>query len=224
MRLIDSYHKFNWKTRFIPVSTFIILALFILQGCAQPAQDSILEDSTVDEQVQPGGVEQEDEAEPEPINDTGEEDSYPPIATLAPDALVELLAEAQERDQVVVINFWATWCPPCLAEMPYFIRFYEEYDQDKVLFLSITADHIDTLETAVRPYQEQENLPFPIYVLVGMDPTPYSEKIGFELSGALPVTIIYDNNGELVQSWEREIKYEELEEAVNPLLQTPSSQ
>ena len=215
LNLIDSFQRCYIKTGYILTGSFVMLLIFILQGCTQPDQDNILEDSAVYEHMA--------EPETDQVSESGEDSSveevsYPPITTLPAEDLAELLAAAQENNQAVVINFWATWCPPCLAEMPYFIRFYEEYDRDKVLFLSITADHIDTLDSAVRPYQRQENLPFPIYVLVGMDPAPYSENIGFELSGALPVTLVYDSNGELVQSWEREIKYEELDEVVSPLI------
>lgn len=203
-----------------------IMATGSLLGCSapDPVVDSETEDAVTIEEApaEEAAPEEAAHADGEPASEEVSEDidvsALPPITTLAAEDLEVMLVEARDADQVVVINFWATWCPPCLAEMPYFVQFYEEYDGDEVRFISITADHIDTLDSAIRPYQAQENLPFPIYILEGMDPAPYAEVVDFALTGALPVTLVYDSEGELTQSWEREIGFEDLEAAVEPLL------
>lgn len=134
------------------------------------------------------------------------------------DALAQLLEDAQGT--VTVVNFWATWCPPCLNEMPYFVEFYEEYAGDDVTFISVTADAPRTIDTAVLPYMTGEDIPFHVYVMEGIQPPDVAEALDITFRGALPVTVVFDQEGEVVIQWDEEITLADLEEAVEPLLET----
>ena len=137
------------------------------------------------------------------------------IQAVSPEELGKIVAE--NGDRPTLINFWATWCPPCLKEMPEFVRFVEEYPDEKVRFLSVSVDHPDTIERRVRPYVEEEDLPFSVWVYAGM-PDEAAEHLPFALGGAVPVTVVLDANGEVVRLWEEEIVFDDLETAVGPLL------
>lgn len=65
------------------------------------------------------------------------------------------------RGQKVLINFWATWCPPCRAEMPHMQRFYEDFNNE-VVILAVNMTSIDKGMDAILPFIEEFKLTFPI--------------------------------------------------------------
>lgn len=144
-------------------------------------------------------------------------ESAPPAIILTDAALLETLLN-DAKGTVTVLNFWATWCPPCVKEMPDFAKFYTHFDKDKVTFVSLSANDPDKIEEEVRPFQEEKDLPFPIYVLNANNPEAFYRALRVELSGALPATIIYGKDGLPVQVWEKDTTFAELKEAVEPLL------
>lgn len=88
-------------------------------------------------------------------------------------------------DKVVVINFWATWCPPCVAEMPSFQELYNAYG-DRVSFLFVANDEKDKVEK----YMKRKNYNFPVYYQVSRPAKQLQ-------SSSLPTTFILDKNGEI---------------------------
>lgn len=144
------------------------------------------------------------------------DEALPPVTMANAESLKKLLDEAKGR--VVVVNLWATWCPPCVEEMPYFVELFTKYKDKPLTFISVTADAKDTLESAVLPFQKKQALPFPIYLLDERDPDALTSVFGKELSGALPETLIYDKSGALKKVWEGEVTLAELEAEIGPLL------
>lgn len=125
----------------------------------------------------------------------------------------------QGRGKIVVLNFWATWCPPCVAEMPEIASFYKGYPRDQVDLYAISLDASDEITTTVEPFIKQRQLPFPVSVLVERDIETLSKTIGVEISGVLPTTIIYDPSGKPVRVWEEAVTREDLDTAVQTILQ-----
>ena len=90
------------------------------------------------------------------------------------------------RGKVVFINFWATWCPPCIAEMPSINKLYDVYrDNENVVF--IMADVDNKYEQSVK-FMEDKDLTLPVHV-------PAGEIPGDWLGGAIPTTVILDKTG-----------------------------
>ena len=118
----------------------------------------------------------------------------PNSLTAAPDFSVATLAArplslADFRQRVVLLNFWATWCPPCREEMPSMERLYQRY---KDRGLAILALSIDKNAGAVPPFVASFRLTFPI----GLDPkSAVAQAYGMR---ALPTTVLIDRVGQVV--------------------------
>ena len=93
----------------------------------------------------------------------------------------------------IIINFWATWCPPCRSELPYFDRFYTEYG-DKVEFMMIDLTD-GTRETAegVLAFIEENGYTFPVYY-----DSDTSAALTYQIS-SIPLTVLIDEDGNIVE-------------------------
>ncbi len=70
----------------------------------------------------------------------------------------EPLALADLRGKIVVLEFWATWCPPCRTTIPHLIEMYKAYKDKGVVFISLTSEPRETVE----PFVRKMNMPYPI--------------------------------------------------------------
>ena len=114
------------------------------------------------------------------------------------------------KGDVIVMNFWATWCPPCRAEMPGLNRFYETHRDDGVVILAINAQ--ESVET-VRPFIDANGFTFPVLLdLHGQVAQQYSTR-------SFPTTFIIDREGTIQHVQTGEISEKELDAIVLPLLQ-----
>jgi len=90
------------------------------------------------------------------------------------------------QNQVVVVNFWATWCPPCVAEMPDFQALYDEYGT-KVVFLFVTNED----RAVVDAFMKKKSFTLPVYY--PQNATPAVLK-----SSTIPATFVIGKSGEIV--------------------------
>lgn len=95
-----------------------------------------------------------------------------------------ILELADYEGQVVVVNVWATWCPPCVIETPGFVDLAEEFQGD-VQFLGISADQ-DT--SAIRPFAERYGVTYPLLVGPNLSGPPIDASV-------LPTTMVIDRQG-----------------------------
>ncbi len=116
------------------------------------------------------------------------------------------------KGKVILVNFWATWCPPCLAEIPEFIKWQKEYENKGLQIIGIT--YPPTNRAKVRTFVRKVKINYPI--LIGSKKT----KALFDSGKNLPLMVIIDKEGNIKELIEGILFSEEFDEKVKPLLKT----
>ncbi len=116
-------------------------------------------------------------------------------------------------DKLRLINVWATWCGPCVAEFPEFITMNRMYRKRDFEFISISADGIDKQKKALQYLQKQE-ASNKNYIFSGDDNYKLIDAIDSKWPGALPYTILVEPGGKIVYSKEGSIDPAELKKAI----------
>jgi len=101
---------------------------------------------------------------------------------------------AQKSDTTYIINFWATWCKPCVAELPYFLELEKKYKDQKYKFIFVSLDFPKQIEKKLVPFLEKNPLPGEVIVLDDSDSNNWIPKVDPKWSGAIPATIVYNGD------------------------------
>lgn len=121
-----------------------------------------------------------------------------------------------QNDTLYVVNFWATWCAPCIQEVPYFEQIGQKYKDKKVKVLMVSMDFPNQLESRVIPFIEKQNMKNEVVLLDDPRQNKWIPQVDEEWTGALPATLIYKKGHR--QFYQKEFTFDELEEIINPLL------
>lgn len=116
------------------------------------------------------------------------------------------------RGKVLVVNFWASWCPPCVEEMPTLDKIAQEYVSKNVLIVGIGIDS----PSNIRQFLEKTPVSYPI-MIGGLDGSALAKQMG-NAQGALPYTVIINAKGKSVFTKLGKISEEELKKAINSAL------
>ncbi len=114
--------------------------------------------------------------------------------------------------KVILINFWATWCPPCVREVPTLDKLNNDFKDKGFVVIGIAIDSLDAVTDFVDPL----DLKYPI-LLAEQQGIELSQAFGNRL-GILPFSIIVDRKGNIVKKHQGEINYEQVESLIRPLL------
>lgn len=126
----------------------------------------------------------------------------------------------QEDAEIKVINLWATWCPPCVAELPHFENIHKKYDKKKLKFYLISIEGKEAKDK-VESFLQKRQISCPVYLLEEGKPEDLEKVINTHLTGALPVTILYDSKGKIIRKFEEPITESILEQQLTELGLTP---
>lgn len=119
----------------------------------------------------------------------------------------------QQKDEVVyVINFWATWCKPCVEELPAFISLQEKYPAKKVKVLLVSLDFPTKIKEQLIPFIKNKNLTPEVILLDDTDQNTWIPQVSEKWSGAIPATLIYYKDKRAF--YEQSFTFETLEQAV----------
>ncbi len=97
------------------------------------------------------------------------------------------------NDTLYVVNFWATWCKPCIDELPGFENCNEEYKNGKFKMILVNLDFNSRVTSSVEPFVKRKKLHSEILHIKDTDPNMWINKVDSSWSGAIPATIIYKN-------------------------------
>ncbi|MCH7413065.1 TlpA family protein disulfide reductase [Belliella sp. R4-6] len=115
--------------------------------------------------------------------------------------------------KIRVYNFWATWCAPCVKEMPYFEKTASEDDELELYFISMDDGRKPERVTS---FIDKRNVTHPVYLLNDVDYDKWIDKVNPEWSGAIPATLFIKPNGEKYFH-EGEVTEEELKKLISNL-------
>lgn len=167
---------------------FFLVGLTLLSGCQSN-----------------GGTETAEDEGPKPLYTTYETfDEIAPIFN-------------KQTDTTYVINFWATWCKPCVEELPYFEQLHEKYQGEKVKIILVSLDFPNQIETKLIPFLEERQLEPEIALLLDDDINSWGDQVDPQWGGAIPITLVYDAEKRSFHGTQF-ASYEELESMVEGVL------
>jgi thiol-disulfide isomerase/thioredoxin len=125
----------------------------------------------------------------------------------------------KNTDTVYIINFWATWCAPCVKEFPHFDEAARVYSDKKVKFLMVSLDFPNQLEKSLIPFVKSRTNLLPVVLLDDPNQNEWINKVNPAWSGALPATFIYRKSQKLF--YEGPIELADITNAIDDLLVKP---
>lgn len=115
------------------------------------------------------------------------------------------------NDSVYVINFWATWCGPCVKEIPNFDKLQSFYQNKPLKVIFISVDFKSKLEKVLIPFVKRNQIQSEVYLLNEQSEQDYIDRVSKNWSGSLPATLIINRQKGTRDFYEQEFTYEQLE-------------
>ena len=125
---------------------------------------------------------------------------------------------SKKDDTLYVINFWATWCKPCVEELPAFEKLNASYKEKKVKVVLISMDFMKNLETQLNPFIVKKKIQSSVFLLNEPNYNSWIDKVSPDWSGAIPATIFVNSSKNIRLFYEDSFEYSTLENKVKELL------
>lgn len=128
-------------------------------------------------------------------------------------------AKGEQRGEVVLVNFWATWCAPCVKEIPELMKLEEKYKVRGFKLIAVSLDEPEELETNVRPFVAKRFPGFVSYLCKESDHDKFASVIDPVWNEILPTNYLLDRTGKLRATLTGGKSLTEFEAAIAPLLE-----
>ena len=120
-------------------------------------------------------------------------------------------------DKTYVINFWATWCSPCVKELPYFESVNREFSEKNVKVLLVSLDFPSQIESKLKPYLEKNKIKSNVILLDDSKMNKWVPRVSEKWDGGIPATLIVNssNYNFYPNPFEKEELLTEIQKAIN---------
>lgn len=170
----------------------LVLLLSASQCNSTKAQQSDIPTDNSATEPTPAGTENTNSSDIETLLQPNEEGIPYPIYNSYPE-IASLLAQAD--DKTYVINFWATWCQPCVAELPYFEQLATETaDQEDIQIVMVSLDFQRDMRGKLKRFVENRPFTLPLIALADQDYNSWINLVEADWQGGIPATVIYNKN------------------------------
>ena len=130
--------------------------------------------------------------------------------------LEKILKDPQNK--LLVINFWATWCAPCVSEIPVFEKMAKFYDPSKVKFLLISLDFPSQIDKQLIPFLKKNKITIDVAVMTDIDYNSWIDKVDPQWQGDIPATLFLNNSTKSRYFHSGEVNEPELKKYINSFL------
>jgi thiol-disulfide isomerase/thioredoxin len=136
------------------------------------------------------------------------------VAEVDGDGIVAL--SQTTNDTTYVINFWATWCSPCVKEIGFFEEVHTSFKDSKVKVILVSLDFPNQLERRLIPFLEEKEISASVMLMTDLDYNSWIDRVDKSWSGAIPATLIFNQEDRVFL--EQELTRDELFKHVNQIL------
>ncbi|MDQ3046338.1 MAG: TlpA family protein disulfide reductase [Bacteroidota bacterium] len=143
----------------------------------------------------------------------------------AQDIKVLKLADLEKRirntsDTTYIVNFWATWCVPCVKELPDFDSIHKSFGDKKVKVLLVSLDFKEDIQSKLIPFIQSKKIVSQIVLLDEVNGNYFIPKISTLWSGAIPATLILNNAKKADHFFEKKLDYQFLKNEIELIQQS----
>jgi thiol-disulfide isomerase/thioredoxin len=135
----------------------------------------------------------------------------------------DLEAYIKKSDKPTVINFWATFCKPCIAEIPHFQKLVKQYEKEGVQLLLVSLDMQEMYPEKIKIFADKFKFTAPIVFLDETNADIFCPKVDKKWSGAIPASIFINNKTGYRKFFEAEMSEEKFESELNSLIATDTN-
>lgn len=125
-------------------------------------------------------------------------------------SISDLQQRVKNPDTLYIVNFWATWCGPCVGELPYFDKLQRVYKDKPLKVLLVSMDFQSKLKTAVIPFVKKHKMTAEVYFATRKSDQQLIEEVDKDWSGALPATLLANAKKGIRKFYEKSFTYDEL--------------
>ncbi len=122
----------------------------------------------------------------------------------------------KSNDTTYVINFWATWCSPCVKEIGYFEELHRKSVSSKVKVILVSLDFPNQVEKRLVPFLAEKEITASVVLMTDLNYNEWIDRVDPSWSGAIPATLIFNKNNRVFL--EKELTRDELFENVNQIM------
>ncbi len=144
------------------------------------------------------------------------------VEAISADDLRQILAhhlnKSDKSGNLILVNFWATWCAPCVKEIPEIVKLQEKYKERGLRVIAVSMDEPEELETNVRPFVAKRFPSFVSYLCKEPDHDKFASVIDPAWNEIMPTNFLIDRTGKLRATLTGGKSYEEFEAIIAPLL------